>query len=160
MRNNSRVDRNWFIPFVWLSAGFVSGFLSKFLFSYILSPILIEAVRATNANTQSVFLMNIVNMLFANMAAFMLCFIFTMLLSYFTKFTSLRWLSFVFGAIAISLYAQIEGLIGYMGIYSGLPSWAIASEMQGLISLLVILPLCSIAGSKVGTWINMKRKSS
>ena len=83
MRNNSRVDRKWCIPFVWLSAGFMSWFLSKFLFSYILSPILIKAVRETNADTQSVLLMNIVNMLFANMADFTLGFIFAMVLSYF-----------------------------------------------------------------------------
>ena len=160
MLNNSRVDRKWFIPFMWLSAGFVSWFLSKFLFSYILSPMLIEAVRATNANTQSVFLMNIISMLFANMAAFALCFLFAMLLSAFTKSTKPRLLLFVVGTIAISLYAQIEGLIGYMGIYSELPSWAISSAMQGFISLLLIIPLCSIAGSKLGAWIKMKRKPS
>jgi len=160
MLNNSRVDRKWFILFMWLSAGFVTWFLSKFLFSYILSPMLIEAARATNANTQSVFLMNIVNFLFANMADFMLCFIFTMLLSYSTKFTVLRMLLFVVGVITINLYAKIEELIGYMGIYSELPSWAISSAMQGYISLLLIIPLCSIAGSKVGTWIKMKRKPS
>ena len=81
-----------------------------------------------------------------------------MVLSYFTQSTKLRLVLFFLGAIAISLYAQIKGLIGYMGIYSELPSWAIASEMQGFISLLLIIPLCSIAGSKVGTWIKMKRK--
>ena len=160
MRNNSRVDRKWCIPFVWLSAGFMSWFLSKFLFSYILSPILIKAVRETNADTQSVLLMNIVNMLFANMADFTLGFIFAMVLSFFTKSTKLRLLLFVFGAIAINLYFQVEGLIGYMGFYAEFPSWAITSSMQGFVSLLLIIPLCSIAGSKVGTWIQMKRQPS
>ena len=157
MLNNSRTDRQWLIPFMWMGIGLVSGYLSNYLFSYVLSPLLIKAVRATNANTQSDILKNIVNMFFANMADFMLCFLFAMVLSYFTKSTNLRLLLFVFGAIAISLYAQIEGLIGYMGTYSELPSWAVASEMQGLISLLLIIPLCSFAGSKVGTWIKMKR---
>ena len=157
MLNNSRTDRQWLIPFMWLSIGFVSGYLSKYLFSYVLSPVLIKAVRATNANTQSDLLTNIINMCFANMADFTLCFIFAMVLSFFTKSTKLRLLLFVFGAIAINLYVQIEGLIGYMGTYSELPSWAVASEMQGLVSLLLIIPLCSFAGSKVGSWIKMKR---
>jgi len=158
MLNNSSTDRQWFIPFMWMGIGLVSGYLSNYLFSYVLSPLLIEAVRATNANTRSVILQNMVNMVFTNMADFMLCFLFAMLLSYFTKFTVLRVLLFVFGAIAISLYARIEGLIGYMGTYSELPAWAVASEMEGLISLVLIIPLCSIAGSQVGTWIKMKRK--
>jgi len=158
MLNNSRTDRKLLIPFMWMGIGLVSGYFSNYLFSYILSPILIEAVRATNANTRSVILKNMVNMVFANMADFMLCFLFAMLLSYFTKFTILRVSLFVFGAIAISLYAQIERLIDYMGIYSELPAWAVASEMQGLISLVLIIPLCSIAGSQAGTWIKIKRK--
>ena len=158
MLNNSRTDRKLLIPFMWMGIGLVSGYLSNYLFSYVLSPLLIEAVRATNANTRSVILQNMVNMVFTNMADFMLCFLFAMVLSYFSKITFLRGLLFVFGAISISLYAQIEGLIGYMGTYSELPSWAVASEMQGLISLLLIIPLCSIAGSKVGTWIKMKRR--
>jgi len=156
----SQDKKKGLIPFMWLGVGFVAGYSSKFLFSYILSPLLIETVRATNANTQSVLLMNMVNMAFANMANFMLCFLFAMLLSYFNKFTILRVLLFILGAITISLYAKIEGLIGYMGIYSELPTWAVASEMQGLISLLLIIPLCSFAGSKVGTWIKMKRRTS
>ena len=157
MLNNSRTDRQWLIPFMWMGIGLVSGYLSNYLFSYIWSPLLIETVRATNANTQSVILKNIVNMVFANMADFMLCFLFAMVLSYFSKITFLRGLLFVFGAISISLYTQMVRLIGYMGTYSELPSWAVASEMQGLISLLLIIPLCSIAGSKLGTWIKMKR---
>jgi len=56
------------------------------------------------------------------------------------------------------LYALIERLIDYMGIYSELPAWAVASEMQSLISLVLIIPLCSIAGSQAGTWIKMKRE--
>ena len=92
------------------------------------------------------------------MANFTLCFIFTTVLSYYTKSTKPRLLLFVFGAIAIGLYAHIEGLTGYMGAYSELPAWAVASEMQGLISLLLIMPLCSIAGSKAGTWMKMKKK--
>jgi hypothetical protein len=143
---------------MWLSVGFVCGYLSKFLFSYILSPLLIEAARAANANIESSIFLNIANVFYANMAAFTLCFIFAIVLSYYTASTKPRLLLFVFGSIAVSLYAQIEGLIGYMGIYSELPSWAIASEMQGFISLLLIIPLFSIAGIKVGTWIKMKRK--
>ena len=158
MTDNGRTDRKGLIPFMWLSIGFVSGNLSKYLFSYVLSPVLIKAVRATNANTQSDLLTNIINMCFANLADFTLCFLFATLLSYFSKITFLRGLLFVFGAIAISLYSQMVGLIGYMGTYSELPSWAVASEMQGLISLLLIIPLCSIAGSKVGIWIKMKRR--
>ena len=157
MLNNSRIDRKLLIPFIWLGIGLVCGYLSNYLFSYILSPLLIEAVRATNANTQPAILKSITNMVFANMADFMLCFLFTTLLSYFSKITVLRGLLFVSGAIAISLYTQIVGLIGYMGIYSKLPAWAVAPEMQRLISLLLIIPLCSIAGSKVGNWIKMKR---
>lgn len=157
MLNNSRTDRQWLIPFMWLGIGFVSGYLSKYLFSYVLSPVLIKAIRATNANTQSDLLTNIINMCFANMADFTLCFIFAMVLSFFTKSTKLRLLLFVFGAIAINLYVQIEGLIGYMGFYAEFPSWAITSSMQGLVSLLLIIPLCSFAGSKVGTWIKMKK---
>ena len=157
MTDNDRTDGKGLIPFMWLSIGFVSGYLSKYLFSYLLSPVLIKAVRATNANTQSDLVTNIINMCFANLADFTLCFLFATLLSYFSKITFLRGLLFVFGAIAISLYTQMVGLIGYMGTYSELPSWAVASEMQGLISLLLIIPLCSIAGSKVGTWIKMKR---
>ena len=153
MLNNSRTGRQWFIPLMWLSIGFVSGYLSKYLFSYVLSPVLIKVVRATNANTQSDLLTKIINMCFANMADFMLCFLFAMVLSFFTKSTKLRLLLFVFGAITINLYVQIEGLIGYMGFYAEFPSWAIASSMQGLVSLLLIIPLCSFAGSKVGTWI-------
>ncbi|WP_372681888.1 hypothetical protein [Desulfosarcina sp.] len=157
MLSNSRTDRQWLIPFMWMGMGLVSGYLSNYLFSYILSPLLIETVRATNANTQFVILNNIVNMIFANMADFMLCFLFAMVLGYFSKITVLRGLLYVFGAIVVSLYTQMVGLIGYMGTYSELPAWAVASEMQGLISLLLIMPLCSIAGSKVGAWIKMKR---
>ena len=146
------------IPFMWMGIGLVSGYLSNYLFSYIWSPLLIDAVRATNANTRSVILQNMVNMVFANMADFMLCFLFAMVLSYFSKITFLRGLLFVFGAISISLYTQMVRLIGYMGTYSELPSWAVASEMQGLISLLLVIPLCSFAGSKVGTWIKMKKR--
>ena len=159
MLNDSRTDRKFSIPFIWLGVGFISGYLSTFVFSYILSPLLIEAARATNANTQSAILINIVNMLFANMADFVLCFIFATVLSYFTESTGPRLLLFVSGAIAISLYAQIEGLIGYIGIYSELPAWAITSQIHGFISLLLIIPLCSIAGSKLGTWITSKRKA-
>ena len=158
MPNTSRADRKRVIPLMWLSAGFVSWYLSKFLFSHILSPMLIEAVRATNSNTQSAFLINIVSMLFANLAGFSLCFLFTIVLSYLTESTNSRLSQFVVGAIAVSLYAQMEGLIGYMGVYSGLPAWAITSQIQGFVSLLLIIPLCSIAGSRVGTWIKMKRK--
>ncbi len=160
MLSNSRTDRQWLIPFIWMGMGLVSGYLSNYLFSYILSPLLIETVRATNANTQFVILNNIVNMIFANMADFMLCFLFAMVLGYFSKITVLRGLLYVFGAIVISLYTQMVGLIGYMGTYSELPAWAVASEMQGLISLLLIIPLCSFAGSKVGNWIKMKRRTS
>ncbi|MBR9984501.1 MAG: hypothetical protein KFF68_01200 [Desulfosarcina sp.] len=159
MLNNSRTDRQWLIPFMWMGIGLVSGYLSNYLFLYIWSPLLIETVRATNAITQSVIVKNIVNMVFANMADFMLCFLFAMVLSFFTKSTKLRLLLFVLGAIAINLYVQVERLIGYMGFYAEFPSWAITSPMQGLVSLLLIIPLCSIAGSKVGTWIKMKRKT-
>ncbi len=160
MTDNGRTDRKGLIPSMWLSIGFVSGYLSKYLFSYVLSPVLIKAVRATNANTQSDLLTNIINMCFANMADFTLGFIFAMVLSFFTKSTKLRLLLFVFGAIAINLYVQVEGLIGYMGFYAEFPSWAITSSMQGFVSLLLIIPFCSFAGSQVGTWIKMKRKTS
>ena len=160
MLNIGRTDRNWSTPLIWLGFGLVSGYLSNYLFSYILSPLLIEAVRATNANTRSVMLTHMVNMVFANMADFMLCFLLAALLSYFSKITVLRGLLFILGAIAIGLYAQIAGLVGYMGIYSELPAWAVASEMQRLISLLLFIPLCSIAGSKVGIWIKVKRRQS
>jgi len=160
MLNNSRTDRKLLIPIIWMGIGLVSGYLSNYLFSYILSPMLIKAVRETNANTQSDLLTNIINMCFANMADFALCFIFAMVLSFVTKSTKLRLLLFVFGAIAINLYVQVEGLIGYMGFYAEFPSWAITSSMQGFVSLLLIIPLCSFAGSKVGTWIKMNRKTS
>lgn len=143
---------------MWISVGVLSGYLSKYLFSYILSPALIKAVRATNAHTQSDILMDIVSMLFVDMADFLLCFIFAIGLSYFTESTKPRLLLFVFGAIAINLYAQIERLIGYMEIYSELPAWTITPKLSAFVSLLLIIPLCSIAGNKLGAWIKMKRK--
>ena len=88
---------------MWLSAGFVSWYVSNFLFSYILSPMLIEAVRATNANTQSDFLIHIVSMLFANLAGFALCFLFTIVLSYFTESTKPRLLLFVVGVVVVNV---------------------------------------------------------
>jgi hypothetical protein len=159
MPDDSRTGSNLWIQLMWISIGFVSWYLSKFLFSYVLSPMLIDAARAANANSQSAFLMAVVNMLYANVAGFALCFIFAALLSYFTQSTKLRLLLFVVGAIAVNLYVRVEGLAGYMRMYPELPSWAITSKMQGLISLLLITPLCSFAGSKIGTWIKMKKKT-
>jgi hypothetical protein len=160
MLNRGGTHRHWPIPFIWLGVGLMSGYLSNYLFSYILSPLLIEAVRATNANTRSVILTHVVNLVFANMADFMLCFLLAAVLSYFSQINVLRGLLFILGAIAIGLYAEIAGLVGYMGIYSELPAWAVASEMQRLISLLLFIPLCSIAGGKVGIWIKAKRSQS
>jgi len=120
---------------------------------------LIETARAANANTESSILIYMVSMLFANMAVIALCFGFAMGLSYFTDATRQRLLLFVAGAIAVNLYAQIKGLIGYTGLYPGLPPGALPSKVQGFVPLLLILPLCSLAGSKIGTWIKMKRKT-
>lgn len=103
---------------------------------------------------------HIANMLYAKVADFTLCFIFAVLLSFFTKSTKLRLLLFIIGAIAISLYVQVESLIDYMGIYSELPSWALTTEFHGFISILLIIPLLSYAGSKVGNYLKIKRTSS
>lgn len=145
------------VSLLWMTTGFISWYLSIYLFSYILSPILIDVVRKMNAMNQSIFMKNIVNMLFTKGADFVLCFIFAICLSFFTKSTKVRLLLFIIGAIAISLYVQVNGLINYMSIYSEWPSWAVISEFQGFVSILLIIPSVSFAGSKVGNFLKIRR---
>lgn len=148
------------VPLLWMITGFISWYLSIYLFSYILSPLLIDVMRKTNAMTQSIFMKNIANMLFTKVADFTLCFIFAVLLSFFTKSTKLRLLLFILGAISLSLYVQVVSLSNYMSMYSELPSWAIASEFQGFISIVLIIPLLSFAGSKIGDCLRLRRSRS
>lgn len=160
MLRDNKPAIKFIVPLLWMITGFLSWCLSIYLFSYILSPILIDVVRKTNAITHSTLMNNIINMLFTRVSDFTLCFIFAILLSFFTKSTKLRLLLFISGAIAISLYVQIESLINYIGIYSELPSWVVTTEFQGFISILLIIPLLSYAGSKVGNYLKLRRTSS
>ena len=160
MVRNDKSAMKFTAPLLWLITGLISWYLSIYLFSYLLSPILIDVVRKTNAITQSIFIRNIANMFFTKGADFALCFIFSILLSFFTKSTKLRLLLFILGSIAISLYLQVESLINYMGTYQKLPSWAVTVEFQGIVSILLIIPLLSYAGSKVGNQLKLRRTSS
>lgn len=160
MHNKSRPERKLLIPCIWMSTGFLAWYLSIYLFSYILSPMLITTVRETNTITQSALIKEFTNMLFANIADFTLCFVCAILLSFFTRYTILRLSLFIIGAIAFSVYTQVEGLISYMEIYSKLPAWATPLVLQELISSLLIIPLLAFAGSKIGNYLKMRRRST
>ena len=148
------------ISLAWLASGFVSWLFSTYLFTYILSPILIDIVRETNAITQSVLMKTIANMLFTKSSDFTVCFLFAMALGFFTKYTKLRLSLFVFGMVGISLYIQVEGFMDYIAAYSELPSWVITFETQGLVALLLIIPIISVVGSRLGNYMKMRRTTS
>lgn len=156
--NNTRKSEI-LIPLLWMSVGFLSWYLSKYLFSYLLSPLLIEQLRTINTVTQSLLIKNMANMIYANGADYVLCFLFSVLLSYLTKFTKFRIAMFISGAIAISLYVRVEGLLNQIKSYAELPSWAMPSHVQGFISLLLIVPLISLLGCKLGRYLSVKTKN-
>lgn len=160
MLQENKPAMKYIVPLLWMMTGFISWYLSIYLFSYLLSPALIDVVRKANAVTQSIFMKDIANLLYTKVADFTLCFIFAMLISFFTKSTKLRLLLFILGAIAISGYIQVERLINYMGAYSELPSWAIRREFQGFIAIFLIIPLLSYAGSQIGNYLRSRRMSS
>ena len=159
MPQNGKIE-NLLIPTLWMAIGFVSWYISIYLFSYVLSPILIDAVRKTNAIAQSALIKNSVNLLFTKAPDFMLCFLFAIALSYFTQYTKLRLSLFIFGMVAISLYMRVEGLMAYMGAYSELPSWVITYEIEGFVALLVMIPLISIAGCRLGNHVKMRKTAA
>jgi hypothetical protein len=157
MQQNNKFSMKLLVPLLWMLTGFLSWYLSIYLFSYILSPVLINVVRKTNAITESIFMKNMANMLFTKVADFTLCFIIAALLSFFTQSTNLRLSLFIIGAIAITLVVQVANLINYIRIYSELPSWAVTSELQGFISIVLIIPLLSFVGSKIGNYLKSRR---
>lgn len=144
------------ILFLWMGAGLLSWWMSKYVLSYFLSLLFIEQLRTINAVTQSLLVKNMANMIFVHSGDFILCFLFSIPLSYFTDFTKYRISMFIFGAIAISLYLQVVSLITQMQIYSELPSWAMTSYLQGFISLLLIVPILSLLGCKIGCFLSTK----
>lgn len=149
--------RQFQVPVIWMLTGLLSWYLSGYLFSYLFSPSLIGVVRKINVMVQSIFLRNIVNILFLRTPEFTLCFIFAVLLSFFTQSTKLRLLLFIIGAMAVSLYVQAESLIIYMRRYSEMPSWSVTWEFLGLMSILLIMPLLSFLGSQVGNYLKLRR---
>ena len=155
---DGRIER-LLVPMVWLSTGFLSWFLSIYLFLYLLSPLFIQIVRKINANDQTVILKSITNILFTNMADFMLCFLFAIILSYFSQNTKARLALFIFGALAAHIYTHVEVLVNYIKIYSEFPEWALTSVLQGYISLLLMVPLLSYLGGKIGSYYKGKKKS-
>jgi hypothetical protein len=159
MYDNRRPKSEILIPLIWMSTGFLSWYLSTYFFSNFLSMLLIDRLRTINTLTQSLFIKNLANMIYANLADFVLCFLFSMLLSYFTKFTKYRISMFIFGAIAISLYVRIEKLFNQIKIYSEVPSWAMTSYLQGSISLLIIVPILSLMGCKTGQFLRIKKEN-
>ena len=148
------------IPFIWMSTGVLSWYVSTYLFSYIVSPLFIRYVRIINAVTHWVFIKDMANMFFTNFADFILSFVFALILSLITKFTWFRLVLYVFGAIAFSVYGKLENLTNFIRIYPELPSGAMTSFIQGFISLLLLVPISAIAGSKFGTYIKMKMRTS
>ena len=148
------LKRKMFIPAIWLCTGFLASYVSAYFFSYFLSPVFIRLLRDLNATSQSVIIKSMANIIFAYAADFLVCFIFASILSYFTKYTKVRLSLFVLGAIAISMYIRVEGLIYHMGIYSGRPSWAVSSYIHGFISLLLIVPFVSYIGSYLGSYLS------
>lgn len=148
------------IPFIWMSTGVLTWYLSAYLFSYIVSPFFIRYVRTINAVTHSVFIKDIANMFFTNISDFILSFIFALILSLITKFTWFRLALYIFGAIAFSVYGNLENLTNYIRIYPELPSGAMTSFILGFISLLLLVPISALAGSKLGTYIKMKMRTS
>ena len=159
MHENFKPKSEILIPFLWMGAGFLSWYTSKYVFSYFMSPLFIEQLRTINTGTQSLIIKNMANMIFVNVGDFLLCFLFSILLSYFTNFTKYRFSMFIFGAIAIGLYLRVESLINQMQIYSEPPFWAMTSYVQGFISLLLIIPLISLLGCKIGQYLNVKTKT-
>lgn len=146
------------VPLIWMGTGFLSWFLSKYLLSYFLSPLFIERLRTINTVIQSLLIKTVANMIFVNMADFVSCFLFSVILSYFTNFTKYRFSMFIFGAVAVSLYLRVEGLLNQIPIYSEMPSWALTSYIQGFISLLLIIPFLSFMGCKIGRFLRTKTK--
>lgn len=154
MRHGTKQKKQILISAIWLCAGYLASHVSVYLFSYLLSPVFIKMLRRINATAQSSLIKSIANIIYAHAADFLICFLFASILSYFTKFTKIRLSFFVFGAIAISMYIRVEGLIYHMGIYSEFPSWAVSSYVHGFISMLVIVPRVSYIGSNLGNYLS------
>ena len=150
----------WLVSLLWMGTGLLSWCLAIYLFHFVISPLLIEPIRAINAGNHSLFVKHASNMLFSHMAAFILCFFFAFFLSLYSEVTKLRWVLFVIGAVAVSLYLHVESVIGYWRQYSEIPSWAKASIMQGFTSSLLIVPLLSLGGSKAGNCLKGRKQNS
>jgi len=158
MRSYKGSIKKMSVPLLWLSTGFLSWCLTIYLFHFLISPLFIESIRIVNAGDQSLFVKNVANMLFAHMAAYLLCFLFSFVLGLYTETTRFRLALFVIGAIGVSLYLQGDSVMAYWRQYSEIPSWAATSVLQGLASSLLIVPLLSWAGSKAGALLSTRRQ--
>jgi len=140
-----------------MSAGVLTWFISTHLYAYVLSPLLIRFVRGINTITPSIIVIDIVNFLFTNISVFILCFIFTFILSAFTKSTNFRLALYILGVIAVRFYVKIDNLINYMRTGPAWTSGAITSFILGFVALLLIVPIFAVAGNKVGGYLRMHR---
>jgi len=142
-----------------MGTGILSWCLSTYLFTYILSPVFIKLIREINAIPAAFFFKNVANMFFVYISDFFLCFVFALALSLWTESTKTRLALFILGAIAVRIYAQVDVVISQIRHYSEVPAWAVTSIAQGLIPPILIVPIFSILGSKVGRSIRIKKRT-
>jgi len=143
-----------------MGSGVLSWYLSIYLFTYILSPSFITLIREVNAIPVSSFIKNVANMFFVYVSDFLLCFLSALALSLWTKSTKSRLASFILGAIVVRLFTQADVVASQIRHYSEIPAWAVTSLVQGLIPPVLIVPLFSILGSKVGRSVKMRKRTN
>jgi hypothetical protein len=160
VRENNDPLKNLLIYLLWLCTGILSWYLSKYLFSYVVSPVFINWVRKVNTIMHSAVINGLVNLFYTYLSQFLLCFVFAMILSVWTACTRLRLALFVAGAIAVGTYANIQFAAGAVGTAAGTPAWITTIVLQAVIAMLIIVPLLSKAGCKLGHFIKMKIHSA
>ena len=158
MTGNGSTRRELLISTLWAGAGLFAWYLSIYLFTYLLSPVFIKLIREVNAIPASPFIKNSANMFFVYFSDFLLCFIFALLLSLWTQPTKSRLALFVLGAVAFRIYAQVDVVTSQTRHYAEIPAWAVTSIVQGLIPPVLLVPLFSILGSRIGRSVKLKKK--
>ena len=155
MANDERAGvREIFITILWLASGVLSWLLSIYLFFYVTAPLLIGFSRNVNTTIHSAFIRNAANLFYTTISISFLCFVFALLLSLFGRYTKIRLTLFVLGAVVFKFYAKILALINYMKLFPNLSPWA--SFGPEFISILFIVPLFSILGSRSGSFLKKR----
>ncbi len=144
---------------LWFCAGLWSWYLSTWIGSRILAPFFIQTIRSTNAISSSPVVKLAVNTLYSSGGDFFCCFILAFLFGFFSKPSTIRKLLFVSGAVGVDLYGLTNHLINYLRNFSEIPSWAMMAQVQGWVSIVLIIPLLTIIGSNMGHYFNAMRYS-